>query len=464
MVTVKERILKLQRKIHSVFVDFFASGLTNTHDIELIRKVNIMNAIAVISIAALIPLGIDAFRLGNKIVGFSDILVAFILVSGMLYLRRGKNFRVIIDISLFSAGCLFFMLLVLNWENGAGYLWYFIFPLLTSFLLGSKKGFLSALLLITGTFLFFIAAENIHVHFNKSWGYRIRFFAAYGVVTILAYAFEKTREKTHSLVAQKNAQLSTQINELEQLKSKLQTANKTLETRIMERTADLTEINRKLDMQIKEREVLLKEIHHRVKNNLQVISSLLYLQSQKIKDKQTASYFLDSRNRVLSMAIVHENLYQSDNVAQINMKNYVKSLITELISAFTTTEYSIVPELNIEPIPLTIEKAIPMGLIINELVSNSLKYAFSEFNKKETPPSIIISFTKQGQRKGKLVIADNGKGLKNLTTLENVSTLGLTLVRSLIEQLDGTAIVQESPGTRFEIIFEIQEKMETEQS
>ncbi len=451
MNTIKKYIERFLNRSRGLLVNYFTSGLTDTHNVELIRKVNMLNAIGTISISALVPLGADALRLGSTAVGFADFSVAAILIMGIIYLRKGQNFRFIINISIFSAGCLFLILMVLKWEGGAGYLWYFVFPLISSFLLGSRKGFFASLILIFITILLFIFSGTLHFSFEKSWGYRIRFLAAYGVVSILAYSFEKTREKTQTIVEFKNKQLGTHVGELEQLRKELQDSNRNLESKIKERTKDLVETNIQLDRQIKEKEILLKEVHHRVKNNLQIISSLLYLQSQKIEDKKTESYFLDSRNRVLSMAMVHENLYQSDNLAQINLKAYIESLTSELLSAYNTGNYPITLKLNIENVPLTIEKAIPLGLIINELVSNSIKYAFNEAKKG----TISIKLERLDTAKASILIADNGEGMGAPPNLENMETLGLTLVRSLVDQIDGTATVFTETGTGFKIVFEI---------
>ncbi len=451
MDAIKEFTRKILDKSRNLLRNYFTSGLTDTHNVELIRKVNMLNAIGTISISALVPLGTDALRLGNMAVGLADMSVASILFAGILYLRKGKNFKLIINLSIFAAGSLFLLLMVLKWEGGAGYLWYFVFPLITSFLMGSRKGFIAAMVLISITILLYIFSGELHLSFEKSWGYRIRFLAAYSVVTILAYSFERTREKTQTIVEYKNILLGTHVKDLEQLKRKLQNSNRNLESQIKERTADLIEINKNLDKQIREKEVLIKEVHHRVKNNLQIISSLLYLQSQKIQDKETESYFLDSRNRVLSMAMVHENLYQSDNLAQINLKNYIESLTSELLSAYNTSDYPIKLNLKIENVPLTIEKAIPLGLIINELVSNSIKYAFDE-TKEGT---ITIEIKRLDPVSAVILIADNGKGLDTSSNLEDVETLGLTLVRSLVDQVDGTLTVHTDSGARFEIVFKI---------
>ena len=127
-----------------------------------------LNAIGTISISALVPLGADALRLGSTAVGFADFSVATILIMGIIYLRKGQNFRFIINLSIFSAGCLFVILIVLKWEGGAGYLWYFVFPLITSFLMGSRKGFFASLILIFITILLFIFSGILHFSFEKS--------------------------------------------------------------------------------------------------------------------------------------------------------------------------------------------------------------------------------------------------------------------------------------------------------
>ncbi len=200
---------------------------------------------------------------------------------------------------------------------------------------------------------------------------------------------------------------------------------------------------------LNEKEVLLKEIHHRVKNNLQVISSLLNLQSAQIKDPPTLQIFRDSQNRVRTMALIHEKLYQSSDLARIDFRAYVQSLGAYLMRSFAAEAHGINFRTQIEGLTLQIDQAIPCGLIINELVSNSLKYAFPQGR----PGEVSICFTLAADHQFHLVVADNGVGIPESIDIENTTSLGLQLVSSLVEQLDGTLRLNQTAGTEFEIMF-----------
>lgn len=199
---------------------------------------------------------------------------------------------------------------------------------------------------------------------------------------------------------------------------------------------------------LKEKEVLLKEIHHRVKNNLQVIESLLRLQSRYIKDKQIQAMFRESQHRIKSMALIHEKLYQSKDLAKIDFSEYVRSLVSHLLHSYGGHLNHVNFQLNVDAF-LSIDPAITCGLIINELVSNSLKYAF--FNNLDNA-EIVISFVVNGH--SILSIKDNGVGFPNDLDFRDTDSLGLQLVNSLVEQLDGTIELHIQEGTEFRITFD----------
>ncbi|XWK86731.1 MAG: PAS domain S-box protein [Phormidium sp.] len=201
---------------------------------------------------------------------------------------------------------------------------------------------------------------------------------------------------------------------------------------------------------LKEKELLLKEIHHRVKNNLQVISSLLKLQSGYIKDEEALVVFTESYNRVRSMALIHEKLYQSKGLARIDAVDYIHDLTDNLFRSYNVNTNSIKLNLQIEHIELDIDTAIPCGLIINELVSNSLKYAFVDKGKGE----LYISFSHQEESQEiTLVISDNGIGLPADFDVTEIESLGLQLVYNLTEQLDGKIEINSDQGASFKITF-----------
>lgn len=205
----------------------------------------------------------------------------------------------------------------------------------------------------------------------------------------------------------------------------------------------------KIKASLREKELLLKEIHHRVKNNLQIISSLLNLQSSYIKDKKSLEIFRESQNRVKSMALIHEELYKTANLSQIDFKKYVENLINYLYQSYRLASRMVEFRIETENISLDIETAIPLGLIINELVSNSLKYAF----KTDHGGKVFISL-KSIDTMYELIVADNGIGLPQNFDFKNTNTLGTQLVVSLTEQIDGTINIDNSDGAKFIIKFE----------
>ncbi|WP_293129273.1 PAS domain S-box protein [Microcoleus sp. bin38.metabat.b11b12b14.051] len=200
---------------------------------------------------------------------------------------------------------------------------------------------------------------------------------------------------------------------------------------------------------LREKEVLLKEIHHRVKNNMQVVSSLLQLQAQYIEDEPTLALFQESQTRIHSMALIHEQLYQSEHLDRIDLPPYVENLVANLYQSFGCGNSSIQFNLNMDPIYLNIETAIPCGLIINELVSNSLKYAFNKTSSGE----ININFSEINPQQFYLIIQDNGSGFPAGFDVGTSETLGLRLVRMLTQQLEGNIVVDTECGTCYHISF-----------
>ena len=205
-----------------------------------------------------------------------------------------------------------------------------------------------------------------------------------------------------------------------------------------------------LKSSLKEKETLLREIHHRVKNNMQIVISLLRLQSTNIKDKKYAGLFKDSANRMKSMALIHEALYLSKDLASIDFNGYVKSIANPLIKACMVNADRIKLNITSEDISLGVDHAIPCGLIINELVSNSLKYAFPEDGEGEI--KIVIRPTKNHEIE--LTVSDDGIGIPAEMDMEKTESLGLQIVSILAEdQLDGTLALLRDGGTSFRIRF-----------
>lgn len=206
----------------------------------------------------------------------------------------------------------------------------------------------------------------------------------------------------------------------------------------------------KLKASLQEKEVLLREIHHRVKNNLQIISSLLNLQSRHIKDEPSLDMFKESRHRVRSMALVHEKLYRSEDVAKVDFCEYIQSLASHLFVSYGVSSTSVELDVDARDVYLDINTSIPCGLIINELVSNSLKHAFEGRRKGR----IRIALQPENKNKFKLVVSDDGVGLPESMDVLKTESLGLQLVTMLVEQLHGSLAIDRNNGTSFEIVFQ----------
>ena len=202
-------------------------------------------------------------------------------------------------------------------------------------------------------------------------------------------------------------------------------------------------------LSLQEKEVLLKEVHHRVKNNLQVISSILNLQSSYVKDEGTLNILKESQNRIKSMAFIHESLYQTKDFSSINFTEYIVNLSQNLIHSYSNFDHEIKLNLDIQDVFLNLDLAIPCGLIINEIVSNALKYAFDE-KTEDGEISIKMSLNKDNLV---LKIGDNGKGLPKNIDYRNTESLGLQLVVTLTDQLSGTIELNSEKGTNYTIIF-----------
>jgi len=251
-------------------------------------------------------------------------------------------------------------------------------------------------------------------------------------------------------------------SELERSKEELKKAHDELELRIQERTAALNAANTALTVEIsvrkkaeqqikqslKEKETLLREIHHRVKNNMAVVSSLLSLEAKKIKDATVRALFEESQQRIRSIALVHERLYQTKDLSAINFEGYIKSIIAEIISLYRIDTSTITTEINIGGIELDLESAVPCGLIINELLTNAFKHAFPN----NGGGVISINFAKTDGAHT-LTIKDNGVGLPEGFDYKEANTLGLQLVKVLTRQLKGTLQIKSVKGTEALVSF-----------
>jgi two-component sensor histidine kinase len=209
-----------------------------------------------------------------------------------------------------------------------------------------------------------------------------------------------------------------------------------------------------LTASLAEKELLFKEIYHRVKNNLEVISGLHYLQSASIQDPHIKELFMESEKRVQSIGMIHEKLYKSDNLTRIDYHEYIHDLVDNLLQAYAAKTGPVNINVKAEDIFFELETAVPCGLIIVELVSNAMKYAFPPETKSSgQTPEINIALTRIHENNHILIVSDNGIGFPDNIDYKNTESLGMQLVNMLVTQLDGDVSLATGQGTTFEINF-----------
>jgi two-component sensor histidine kinase len=216
-----------------------------------------------------------------------------------------------------------------------------------------------------------------------------------------------------------------------------------------EELARRTQVEAQLKLSLREKEVLLKEIHHRVKNNLQVISSLLYLQMEAIADAQLRARFEEGQHRIQAMALIHETLYRSSDLAQVDFAQYLRTLTAHLGEAYSLNPQRIKLTVAVQEVRLSLDSAIPCGLLLNELLSNALKHAFPDGRSGE----ISIELRVEPPATGVLTVRDTGIGFPDAVDFRSTASLGLQLVCLLAEQLGGTLLLERQGGTHWTLRF-----------
>ncbi|MHC1697806.1 MAG: response regulator [Geobacteraceae bacterium] len=264
-------------------------------------------------------------------------------------------------------------------------------------------------------------------------------------------------------LASVNIELSYEIMERKQAEAAVRQYQDQLEVLVRERTAELAQANTRLIAEVlertraeekvlaslREKEILLKEIHHRVKNNLQIISSLLELQCDYIHDDHSLRLFRESQDRIKTMALVHERLYATADLASINVCEYLESLTKQLVFSYVADPEDIELDFAGVEFCLGIEEAIPCGLIVNELVSNSLKHAFPEKSERK----ISVTCRTDEENMVVLTVSDNGVGIPEGLDLNRTETLGMQIVCLLTKQLRGTIKIENDGGASFTLRF-----------
>ncbi len=300
--------------------------------------------------------------------------------------------------------------------------------------------------------------------FWQTWWFRLVAIVAGALLLLTAHLVRTSRvRKRKEELERINLRLEQEILERKKAEQALKEINEELERRVEKRTSELWMMNETLQKEIagriktseqlenslQEKEVLLKEIHHRVKNNLQIVSSLLRLSSHRIEDESIMRLLRECENRIKSMSLVHEELYQHHDLARIDLKKYLEKLVLNLFQAFQVDEERLKFSLDVKDVSLNITKAIPCGLILNELLTNSLKHAFP----KERKGIIEISIDLKEDGKYLMRVKDDGVGLPPKFNHETCDTLGFKIVRNLTQQLNGSLSLKSDGGTEVAIIF-----------
>ncbi|CAM3943116.1 tetratricopeptide repeat protein [Flavobacterium antarcticum] len=282
----------------------------------------------------------------------------------------------------------------------------------------------------------------------------------------MQYGFDQLQQKSENLQKQKIAKLNNEANRLRFIRNgaigfsivllllfgiifyNLQKVKKQRKVINLQK-AELETKNQRIQDTLSEKEVLLKEIHHRVKNNLQIVSSLLNIQAQNISDVKVLESIKEGQSRVQAMSLIHQNLYQSEELDAINIENYLQQLTAYLRDIFAGKSKDISVSIETSELYFDIDTAIPLGLIVNELVSNAFKYAFAETEKG----MITISIDSVDGADYQLTVKDNGRGLPDDFQIKNSKSLGLKLVTILSRQLRGSMVFTTLNGSIFTIKF-----------
>jgi two-component sensor histidine kinase len=267
---------------------------------------------------------------------------------------------------------------------------------------------------------------------------------------VLLRASEVARANEQLKTAQRTLELRER--ELASLNRSLERLNQSLEQRVQERTQELQVSNERLANEMQEKVTLLSEIHHRVKNNLQIISSLLDLQSMQTGDPDTRAMLQNGMHRIQSMALIHQTLYQSKDFARVAFDDVLRTLASNIASSCSIDESRIEFAIDTMPLKLPISTAIPCGLIVNELVTNALKHAFPNGRNG----TITMRLQRMDDHSAELSVSDDGVGLPATDRRTSSRTLGMELVTILTEQIRGTLDIERGQPTRFRIRFPLE--------
>jgi two-component sensor histidine kinase len=391
---------------------------------ELALKIRLVNIFSFISIAAILyGVAINLF-LGNYAFTLGSLLFSLVLCIPVFLNHRNQYEKATHAFFIIINFFIFFSDINIGMSSGLYHV-YFPITIAYSFFWGieNKKYFISYILLSTGLALLAwvfktIIPELTETDFNTSpIQEEVFIFISLILIVLMSYFLVSYKHKQSMMLEH---QLKTIRTSEEVIKSSL-----------------------------RDKEVLLAEVYHRVKNNLAVVSSLINLQTNLVDNEYTRQVLVDCKNRINSMALIHQKFYNERNYASINFSNYIRELVDDLSYAFDMRE-KVKIEIHSGDLQLDLNKAIPCGIIVNELITNCLKHAFKDHNVSE--PFIKISISETRNR-CELKVSDNGKGFDFKQEIQNAKSLGIILIESLVDQLDGTFQYDNLSGTSFTMSF-----------
>lgn len=412
-------------------------GVTSSIPLQFSDRIKIINKFCLLCIIYTIPYIIFSiyFKFYSSAFVFFSAQLLFVF---SLYFNKEQKFKISkIFVVVATNFSVFYLSLFYGFSSGF-HLYYFTSPLivLSLFSFAEIRNFIMAILIYIVSILilvlfYLMEVEPMVIVAPKiiDFLYSINIFLAMSFSVLIAVNFSNFNKKINISLTEKNSILIKNEN--------------LLVSEISERKAT----SKKLQESLNEIEILLSETHHRVKNNLAVISGMLDLQALSSDDINLKSVLTDSRNRIKSMSLIHESLYQYNNLSQIEFSRYIFTLTDEISRTYPSYENNILLDRKLDIIHLSVSKAIPLGLLINEVLSNAYKHAFVGRQKGV----INITFRKEGDSLN-LTIKDNGIGLEKSNINKNLS-LGTSLIDAFSRQLKGRYSFSVDKGTTFNIIF-----------
>lgn len=381
-------------------------------------------------------------------------LLLFLLLHTKL-LKSHNDLVIGISMLLFSLGS---VLMIAYNQSGQETIFYVLILIVLIFqyvFLGIK--FIHALaigflIFLMSSFVLYIVCSDMDIHTVTIYTTILFVTNVMGIIAGYFIEFFLRRDFYVSIMVEENKKILNDVNDIldnrvKKSTVKLEQKNKELLSEIEERK----KIEEKMNQSLKEKDVLLKEIHHRVKNNMQIISSLLLNQSRYLENEHVKEILLESRSRVESMALVHEKLYQSNNLSKINFKSYINSLARNVLSLYLKGRYIKYSIDCKDDETFNINTAIPLGLLVTEFITNALKHGF----KDEDSGEIKISLRYMGDDKMRLVFYNNGKNFPKEIDIfdKNLKSYGLRLIVLLTSQIEGELKLDRENGTKFTIDF-----------